>query len=127
MKRIFLGGLIIIFLGVFINGGLIVHAATVASNHVCSGISQAGGDCSASNGSSIDSLLAFVLNILSAIAGLISVIFIIIGGLKYITSGGNPEKTNQAKNTILYTVIGLLIIALAQVIVRFVLHKAYIL
>ena len=46
---------------------------------------------------------------------------VIIGGLKYITSGGDSGNVTGAKNTILYAVIGLIIVVLAQVIVRFVL------
>jgi hypothetical protein len=49
---------------------------------------------------------------------------IIIGGLRYVTSGGKQESVTSAKNTILYAVIGLVIIALAQIIARFVLQKA---
>jgi hypothetical protein len=49
---------------------------------------------------------------------------IIVGGVKYVTSGGSSEKTTSAKDTILFAVVGLIVVALAQVIVRFVLHKA---
>jgi hypothetical protein len=48
---------------------------------------------------------------------------IIWGGLKYITSGGDSGNVTGAKNTILYAIIGLIIVALAQFIVRFVLSK----
>jgi hypothetical protein len=49
---------------------------------------------------------------------------IIVAGFRYITSGGKQESVTGAKNTILYAVIGLIIVALAQIIVRFVLNKA---
>jgi hypothetical protein len=48
---------------------------------------------------------------------------IIVGGLRYITSGGNDTSITSAKNTILYAIIGLIIVALAQVLVRFTLSK----
>jgi hypothetical protein len=48
---------------------------------------------------------------------------IIFGGLRYITSGGNDSSVTGAKNTILYAIIGLIIVALAQVLVRFTLNK----
>jgi hypothetical protein len=48
---------------------------------------------------------------------------IIIGGLKYITSGGDSSNVTGAKNTILYAVVGLVVVAMAQFIVRFVLTK----
>ena len=48
---------------------------------------------------------------------------IIIGGVKYVTSGGSSEKTTSAKDTILFAIVGLIVVALAQIIVKFVLHK----
>jgi hypothetical protein len=71
----------------------------------------------------VNDIIKLIINIFSLIVGVISVIMIIIGGLKYITSGGNDSNVAGAKNTILYAVIGLVIVALAQVIVRFVLNK----
>jgi len=53
----------------------------------------------------------------------VAVIMIIIGGFRYITSGGNDTSITSAKNTILYAVIGLVIVALAQVLVHFVLRN----
>jgi hypothetical protein len=70
-----------------------------------------------------NNLLTKIINILSIIVGIVAVIMIIVGGFRYITSGGNSEKVAGAKNTILYGIIGLVIVALAQVIVRFVLNK----
>ncbi len=71
----------------------------------------------------INNALKLVINIFSLVVGVISVIMIIIGGLKYITSGGDSGNVTSAKNTILYAVIGLVIVALAQFIVRFVLAR----
>ncbi|MBA3757247.1 hypothetical protein H0X09_00045 [Candidatus Saccharibacteria bacterium] len=68
-------------------------------------------------------LLRRIVNILSVIIGVIAVIMIIFGGLRYITSGGDSTKVGNAKNTILYALIGLIIVALSQVIVRFVLSN----
>lgn len=72
----------------------------------------------------INDTIKLVVNFLSFIVGVVAVIMIIIAGLKYITSGGDSNNVASAKNTILYAVIGLVIVALAQVIVRFVLQKA---
>lgn len=71
----------------------------------------------------LNDLVRSVINLLSIIVGVIAVIMIIVGGLRYITSGGNDTSVTSAKNTILYAVIGLIIVALAQVIVRFVLNQ----
>lgn len=72
----------------------------------------------------VNRIIKLVINILSLIVGVVAVIMIIISGLKYITSGGDTNNVTSAKNTILYAIIGLIIVALAQVIVRFVLDKA---
>ncbi len=71
----------------------------------------------------VNDIIATVINIFSLIVGVVSVIMIIIGGLKYITSGGDSGNVSGAKNTILYAIVGLVIVALAQVIVKFVLNK----
>jgi|AntRauTorckE6833_2_1112554.scaffolds.fasta_scaffold24274_5 TRAP-type C4-dicarboxylate transport system permease small subunit len=74
-----------------------------------------------SSGPTVDTVITRVINLFSYIVGVISVIMIIIGGLKYITSSGDATNVSSAKNTILYAVIGLVIVVMAQVIVRFVL------
>jgi hypothetical protein len=79
--------------------------------------------CSAENTNGVSDLVKRIINILSVIVGVVAVIMIIIGGFRYITSGGSSEKVTAAKNTLLYAIIGLVIVALAQVIVRFVLTK----
>lgn len=71
--------------------------------------------------SSLQGLITKIINIFSVIVGVIAVIMIIVGGLKYITSGGDSGNVSSAKNTIIYALVGLVIVALAQFIVRFVL------
>jgi hypothetical protein len=82
-------------------------------------------DCGASATGSINNTTSFAINIFSAVVAIIAVIMIIIGGVRYITSGGSSEKTTSAKDTILFAIVGLVIVALAQIIVHFVLHKAH--
>lgn len=70
-----------------------------------------------------DQLPTTVLNILNAIilvSGLIAVIFVIIGGISYMTSTGDPAKVKKAKDTILYACIGLAVCVLSFAIVNFV-------
>lgn len=83
------------------------------------------GDCSSGDDATtkINDLIRTIINLLSALVGIVAVIMIIVGGLRYITSGGNDSSVTGAKNTILYAVVGLVIVALAQVMVRFVLAK----
>jgi TRAP-type C4-dicarboxylate transport system permease small subunit len=49
---------------------------------------------------------------------------IIIGGFRYIVSGGDQTSVTAAKNTIMYAIIGLVVVLFSQVIVRFVLTNA---
>ena len=54
--------------------------------------------------------------------GIISVIMLIYGGLRYVLSGGDNKKVTDAKNTILYAIIGLIISILSYAIVNFVIN-----
>ena len=76
-----------------------------------------------SNGN-LNHIIKEAINVFSVIVGVVAVIMIIVGGFRYITSGGQAEKITSAKNTILYAIVGLIIVALAQIIVKFVLSKA---
>jgi hypothetical protein len=113
--------------------GAVVAQSPQPDNAICSGAqnlqisNSPSTDCQdVASGSedSVNELITNVVNIFSVIVGIVAVIMIIWGGLKYITSGGDSGNVTGAKNTILYAVIGLIIVALAQVIVRFVLGQA---
>ena len=52
--------------------------------------------------------------------GIVSVVMIVVGGIRYATSGGNAEKVKSAKNTILYACVGLAVALLALAIVNLV-------
>ena len=106
------------------------------ADNVCTGVNVAGtgtgsiatpdGSCATnSTGTTgIQNLLKLVINVFSVIVGFIAVVMIIYGGVKYITSGGDSNNISSAKNTIVYAIIGLVIVAIAQVIVHFVLEKS---
>jgi hypothetical protein len=79
--------------------------------------------CDDGDANSLPEIVAFIINVFSWIIGAVSVIMIIYGGFRYITSGGDSNGVTAAKNTILYAIIGLVIVALAQIIVNFVLNK----
>lgn len=61
-----------------------------------------------------------VTNTILYIVGIVAVIMLIIGGIKYVVSGGDSKKVTDAKNTVLYAIIGLVIAFLAFAIVNFV-------
>ena len=63
-----------------------------------------------------------VTNTVLYIVGIVSVIMLIYGGLRYVISGGDSKKVTDAKNTILYAIIGLIISILAFAIVNFVIN-----
>ena len=74
-------------------------------------------------GSGQENLVASITGIINAIIaalGIVAVIIIIVGGIGYMTSSGDAGKVKKAKDTILYGVIGLVIVVLAFAIVNFV-------
>lgn len=84
------------------------------------------GDCDDTTGDAgetVNSTVALVINIFSWVVGVVSVIMIIYGGFRYVTSAGNEAGVKSAKDTILYALIGLVIVALSQIIVKFVLSS----
>jgi len=84
-----------------------------------------GQGCSSTTGADdkINDTIKLAIQIFQIIVGLISVFMLISAGLKYITSGGDSTGVGAAKNMILYAVVGLVVVALAQVIVSFVLNR----
>lgn len=78
------------------------------------------------NNLGLDDIVKLIVNLIHialAIAGVAAVIFIIIGGIKYITSAGSPDGTKSAKNTLTNAVLGLVISAAAYLIVTFIIGK----
>jgi heme O synthase-like polyprenyltransferase len=67
-----------------------------------------------------DTGIAGILSIVYFIAGIVAVIVIIIAGYIYTTSSGDAGAVKKAKNMILYSVVGIVVIALAFVITQFI-------
>lgn len=76
--------------------------------------------CKASNDDNATSMAKKVVNTMLFILGIIAVIMIVIGGIRYVVSNGDSTAVAGAKNTILYAVIGLVVAILAYAIVNFV-------
>ena len=125
MKRLLVVGLMILGLSVFGFGYAMPSASAVGTDDVCAGLEGAGGNGCDPGASdiSVESTVQTAINIVSWIVGIIAVIMIIVGGAKYVTSGGDSNGVQSAKNTIMYALIGIVIVALAQVIVQFTLRK----
>lgn len=73
------------------------------------------------NNKSLNAFLRDIVNIILFVLGAIAVIMIVIGGVKYTTSNGDSSAVKSAKDTILYSVIGLVVAIMAYAIVNFVL------
>lgn len=65
-----------------------------------------------------------IIEILLTAAGFLAVLFVIIGGIRYMTSNGDPGKVKGAKDTITYAIIGLIVAITARLIVGFVLGNS---
>ncbi len=101
------------------------HAAYDIGTKVCDGINPDGvGTAKCDDTGGVTKIFKQVINVLSFLVGAISVIMIIVGGFRYMISGGDSNAVSAAKNTILYAVVGLVIAILAQALVRFVFTKA---
>lgn len=95
---------------------LLVQAAPAGD--IMQGVTAVGGN----QGGTLEGNLKIVVNILLFILGAIAVIMIIIGGIRYATSNGEASSVKSAKDTILYSVIGLIVAAMAFAIVNFVVN-----
>lgn len=121
-----------IALFIALSGGLVLVPSIASADFkgdACQGLnsidSDSGGSSSCPDSAgSLTHLLSIVIQILSIVVGVAAVIMIIVGGLRFITSGGDSSNAASARNTILYAIIGLVIAVLAQVLVHFVLERA---
>ena len=95
-----------------------------ASAQVSEGINTA--TTSEMKGKSIDGdngLIKTVVNVLLWAVGILSVIMIIFSGFRYITSAGDASKTKSAQNTLIYSVVGLIVAIMAYAIVNMVTNR----
>lgn len=81
------------------------------------------GACSYNGVATIDCIPPLIANLiywLILLVGTIAVIFIIIGGIRFILSGGDSKKLEQAKKTVGFSVLGLLLVFLSFFIINFI-------
>ncbi len=71
-----------------------------------------------------DGQVQTVIRLVMMIAAAVAVLMVVIGGLMYVTSNGEPQRAARAKDTILYAIIGLVVAIMSNVIVMFVLGRA---
>ncbi len=90
---------------------------------IVDGASSARGTDQAADLFGVSGVFATLSNTMLFVVGALSVIMIIIGGLRYVISGGDSANITTAKNTILYSVVGLVVSMLAYAVINFVISS----
>jgi type IV secretion system pilin len=93
-------------------------AQDAAKEAACEGI----GGCD-DDGASIDEIILRLIQVMSAIAGVAAVIMIIISGFRFITANGDAATVAAARRTLMYALVGLLVVLMSQAIVWFILQR----
>lgn len=91
-----------------------IHIALLGSSGAFSG------DCARTQCVDPNVLVTNLIQWVVGIAGVVAAVFVVIGGVSYITASGDASKLQKAKTTIIYAVIGLIIVAFAEMITAFV-------
>ncbi len=126
MKRFFksiLAFVAVLGIGMIVFEAPMVSAQSIGKGGAPGGVQAAKGTNVPTNFASGDgSLIRKIIDILLYAIGVISVIMLIFGGLRYVVSGGQKESVTAAKNTILYAIVGLLIAIFAYAFINFILQ-----
>ena len=96
---------------------LLAGRAMAATEEITNSANPAGAGANAARG-----VFTRITNTVLYAVGIISVIMLIYGGLRYVVSGGDSKKVTDAKNTIIYAIIGLIVSILSYAIVNFVIN-----
>lgn len=110
-----------------------VGAGTAMADSTCTtGIDTtnpiaSGATCAKANGTSNNlfangGVFQTIANTLIFIVGAVAVIFLIIGGLRYVISNGDPKNVSAAKDTILYAIVGIVVAIVSFALVSFVIN-----
>ena len=106
-------------------------AGTFNYNNVCNNNAASSAVCSSnpssssstqSNTNPISVQIGNIVKIIVEVAGIVAVVIIIISGIKYAVSAGDANKVNSAKNTLLYAIVGLIVIVATYTIVGYVVN-----
>lgn len=112
-----------IFVGVFtLSTPITASAAPVDVLEKCDSQSRVCADRN-DNKNTLPALLRNIINLLLTVIGIIAVIMIIIGGIRYTTSGGDAGETKTARDTLIYAVVGLVIAIMSFALVNFVVGR----
>ncbi len=100
--------------------GVAVVASPVSALTLQEGVEAARCDGCPANLFGNDGVFKQITNTILYVVGIVAVIMLIIGGVKYVISGGDSKQVTDAKKTVLYAIIGLIICLLSFAIVNFV-------
>jgi hypothetical protein len=109
-------GAVNIFQACGTNGGT-NNGAGAGNSDVCKDEAAHGG------GNPVITVIKDVLSLLSIVIGLAAIIMLIVGGLKYVLSNGDPSGIKSARDTIIYALVGIVVVIFSESIVAFVLDK----
>lgn len=93
------------------------NTLTISNGAQCAKADSAKDNLFAPNG-----VFSIVANTLIFLVGAVAVIFLIIGGLRYVVSNGDPKNVEGAKNTILYAIVGIVVAVISFALVQFVIN-----
>ena len=127
MKRLLITAL---FIPMMVLGAFVVTSPVMAENKLTEKACETADEQQkAALGCDVDdqapSVVTFILNGVIAIVGILAVGMLVVAGQRYITSGGDPGKVQQAKSMIIYSLVGLIIAILAFAIVNFILGSVF--
>lgn len=112
---------LLVFMGVSTQLSTNISAISVAEQ--CGGAGSGSNSTICQSGNAEENVADVIKKITNAaffIVGALAVIMIIYSGIRYVTSAGNPTGVTAAKNSLMYSVIGLVVAILAYAIVSFV-------
>lgn len=98
-------------------------AFATTKTEVQGGVQDVGGTGAGNTSGDVTTVIKNVINILLFLIGMVAVIFIVIAGFRFVTSNGDTNTVSQAKNTIIYAVLGIVVAVMAYAIVNFILDN----
>lgn len=102
---------------------LALPSSLFAQGAQCDGVKAVGGSCTATALTGPAGAITNIISVLFYIAGALAVVFLLIGAIRYITSTGDATRIKQAKDTIFYSIAGLILAIVAQALIAFVITR----
>jgi hypothetical protein len=108
-------------------GGVVLPASNVMAINVikdqCTTVNPSSTICQAATKDDSTKMTRTIINVMLQVLGILAVIMIIVGGIRYTISNGDASRVKAAKDTITYAVVGLIVALLSYAIVNFVIGK----